>query len=246
MSEDNRGQDFQERLGENLQDGGGCTEAWEITNAIRDSTTSDCSGSGPSPTRRSFFRGTIASVVGAVGFTGLAAAADPTGPAGVTQARQKFESQEVAATTVREQSQDVLDELVNHGFIESANIDRYLPDTIGISGVLTDNTPTAHLHTELVNVDREVSINVEPQVGRQFAVVSSEDVQEVTVVDPGGNSKDIHPQCPAILACNGYGCTCPEYSVACCGSNCYFNGKTGNICSGCGYCGQPYNCGRYC
>src|SRR5699024_11283070 len=84
-----------------------------------------------------------------------------------------FSSRRRHTRSKRDWSSDVCssDLLVNHGFIESANIDRYLPDTIGISGVLTDNTPTAHLHTELVNVDREVSINVEPQVGRQFAVV---------------------------------------------------------------------------
>lgn len=181
-----------------------------------------------------------------MGFTGLAAATDPTGPAGVTQARQKFKSQETAITTVQERSQNLLEELAAHDFIESANINRYLPDTVEVSGVLTAKTPTAHLHAELANVDREIAINVEPQAGRQFAVVSSEEVDEVTVIDPGGSSSDIQPQCVATPVCNGYGCTCPEYNLACCRSNCYFNGRTGQTCSGCASCGKPYNCGRYC
>jgi hypothetical protein len=188
--------------------------------------------------RRSFLRTTAAGIVGALGFTGTAAAIDPTRSRELDAVRREFADDEAAVRGALEtHATDLLERLSEKGYLDAADVDEALKGSVEVGGLHVDDEPTAHVHVERRIDGERVGINVEPHVGRAYAFITSEsdDDRQATIVDTSYD-EPIEPQCPYIWACIGDdGCTCPSYEVACCSYGCYTNGQNGT-CSSCADC----------
>lgn len=190
--------------------------------------------------RRSVLRGTLAAAAAAVGFTGAAAALDPSGGYRARQLRGRYSSRAAATAALESHGADVLDLLADEGYLAEASVaDLADPEVNTVHG--PDGDLSAHVRTELRTDDARVSVVVEPEAGRQYAVVTFEDGGS-TVYDP--DTDDVEPQCIAGYGCDGGGCQCTSWEMRCCNGYCYKDSVHGTCydCSACATDPCQYGC----
>ena len=179
------------------------------------------------PNRRRFLKG-AASVAATLGFTGTAAAIDPTGTVELDLAKRPFERREAAVAAVETHGQAVLDELADHGYLDR-------PDATdldwNVSAWRVDGTATAKIDSLLDLDDGQLRISVEPQTGRAYAVDTGGETW--TLFEPSGEVRPL--DCTITYRClDSSNCLyCEETEVCCQSGGCYVGGGTGNCCSSC-------------
>ncbi|MFD1647294.1 hypothetical protein [Haloarchaeobius litoreus] len=208
--------------------------------------------------------GGLSAGAASLGFTGIASAIDPTGDVTAEIRRQEIISQyqpeEDAIETVNEEASELLEYLRREGYIESADVAEVNHDRVQ---VYTDNKPVpadgteeeaqeqrAHIHIRKETEDRTIGINVEPEVGRQYAVIiptteNSDEATVISITDGEIQSDDgcyyLDNACTTGVA----NCGCRERDVVCCTKtlDCYTNGGSLRYCC----CPQDsYNCCHTC
>lgn len=177
--------------------------------------------------RRRFLKG-AASVAATLGFTGTAAAVDPTGQVELDLAKRPFETQAAAVGAVESHGQDVLDQLADHGYLDHSDAEAF---EWNVSAWRIDDTATARIDTEMDLDDGQLRVSVEPQTGRAYAVDTGG--ESWTRIDATGDVKPL--DCTITYRClDSSNCLyCEETEVCCDSGGCFVGGGTGNCCSSC-------------
>lgn len=194
------------------------------------------SGDRGASSRRGVVAGAVASVAAALGFAGTVAGMDPGRAARLRRVEMRYRSDAVALDTIRERGAAVLDLLASEGHLSRGDVAELGPpevNAIGSGGVLT-----GHLAARTDLDEGELTVVVEPEAGRQYAVLDRNDGTGSTVFDPASDD-GVQPVCDAGYACEGGGCVCEERVLQYCNGTCYRYDRTGGSCTSCTACGSP-------
>lgn len=184
------------------------------------------------PARRGVLKAAVASAAAALGFTDAAAAFDPARRARLWRVERRYRAEGAALDAVEAHGGDVLARLADEGYLARASADE-LGD-VDVAATEADGAFTAHV-TAATDLDEgRLVVAVQPEVDRGYAVLDRADGEGFVVFDPASDGPE--PKCPAGYGCEGDGCVCPEWEVACCDGNCYKVQQTGFSCSGCTAC----------
>ena len=186
--------------------------------------------------RRGFLRGSLATVIGAAGFSGTASAVDSTGQFELRKVKRQYKSDAVARKALKAHGQDLFGQLVNRELLTNEEVDRLVAEQpVDVNGVIAaDDMATALLRIETEIDQGKLHINVQPEASRQYAVLVSDrsKAEKVTVIDPSNQDSEA-ALCTYVTACLGSACACEEYNAACCPGSCYLDGTTGTTCCNC-------------
>lgn len=190
----------------------------------------------PAPsTRRRFMTG-VAGVAASLGFSGTASALDPTGKYALRERKLAYQSQRAVRTAFENHAEDLFADLEAEGVLESSPAELVTDERVDVSAFVAGDEPTAHLHVETETEEGRLTVNVEPEAGRRYALLRGED-GSATVFDPDQDATT--SGCYYVTGCIGDGCTCTEYEVCCdtTTNTCYTDGTVGT----CTYCTDCVN-----
>lgn len=268
MNEDDV-QDYQEKLGTEVGDGGGCAEAWEATGEIRGSSAGCCG----SANRRSVLRSTLIGLVGSIaGFAGIGGATEPE----ITREELKNKAAEYPtsasiADAFRSDASNLLTALAEKDIINSPTIDEFDIEQASMKeagdypnmkeGVISLGIPYQDQAAVKLYVRRQfgqfdVQLAGYPELDHYFAIVHSEASSGYVIVDPDGpktgnvselrsTSQDISTSgclqggC-CTVACDSGACYCVYDNFECCDGVCY--DQPNDSCSGCSDTGCHCDC----
>lgn len=185
--------------------------------------------------RRGFIRGAMVSALAAAGFTGTAAAIDPTHEMELRAVERRYRDEDVARTTFETQAAGVLDLLAERGYIEEPTLSAFAPDDFAVSSWQVEDTTTARIEAFRDLDGGQLVVSVEPETGRAYAADTTG--PEDTILDPtaDGDEVDISAcmegrECMRRQDCGGF--LCQSMDIHCC---------TDGTC----YIGSRYECGCY-
>ena len=196
------------------------------------------------PNRRGVLRGAAASVVASLGFTNVAAALEPSDKRKLRrmeselnrfeeQVRNHYDTEERVRDAIQTHGHDVLNLLSEEDYIPEPAVEDLNEASIEVDAVYEDSEETfsSYLRLQTEVEDGQLGINIFPEAGLQYAVLSHSDSETVTVYDPV--SETIETDATQVRACLGYNCSCTEYYVTCGRSDCWKDGATGSECCYC-------------
>lgn len=205
------------------------------TDDLRRSEALQILGADGTPDRRNFLRATAASALAAVGLTAPAAALDPEGRPALRHAANRYRDAATARRTVEREADDLLDLLAERGHLDEASVDSL--DGFRVSGRRVGDTATARISSVVERDGVRVTLAVEPEADRRYAVVR--DGGEPTVLDPAVEDGEVEPSaCMVGPSCVEDDSTsgCGDYDVHCCDTYCYidnYQGSCGDFCQSC-------------
>lgn len=197
----------------------------------------------PTPSSRRRFMTGVAGVAASLGFAGTASALDPTGKYALRERERAYRPQSAVRTAFEDHAEDLFAELAAAGVLDASPAELVDKEGADVSALMVGDEPTAHLHVETETEEGRLTVNVEPEAGRQYALLRKED-GSATVFDTTQDATT--SGCYYVTGCIGDGCTCTEYEICCDTTNntCYTDGSVGT-CSGCDYCVND-NCEDVC
>lgn len=190
---------------------------------------------GGTSSRRGVLAGAVASVAAALGFTGTVAGVDPGRVARLRRVERRYRSETAALDTIQDRGTDVLGLLAEEGYLARGDVAEL--DAPEVNAVETDGTATGHLAAATDVEGGQLTVVVEPEADRQYAILDLDDREEHTVFNPdlGG----VQPRCPSGFGCEGGGCVCEEWELTYCNNTCHKYSQSGFQCSDCIACGSP-------
>ena len=182
------------------------------------------------PDRRGFLRGAVASVAAALGFSGTAAAIDTTGEYELRKLQRQYKP--MARQAAHDHGGELLELLAEHGYLTDGSIEEF--DRFGVSAWHVGDTATARIDGRLELADRQLSVSIEPETGRSYAVDDAGDGWTLLKVGVDGSleSRDVTTQGTVCLT-NSLNCSyCEEHDYSCEDDGCHV-APTGTCCSDC-------------
>lgn len=185
--------------------------------------------------RRGFIRGVMVSALAAAGFTGTAAAIDPTHEMELRAVERRYQDEDVARATFESQAADVLALLAERGYIEEPTASALSSDELAVSSWQVEGTTTARLEAFRDLDGGRLVVSVEPENGRAYAVDTTG--AEDTIFDPDVDGDEVDTS-----ACmEGRECMrqdecgqCQSMDVHCCtDGTCYLGTRYECHCYGC-------------
>lgn len=188
--------------------------------------------SAPS-TRRRFVTG-VAGIAASLGFAGTASAIDPTGKYALHERKRAYQTQSAVRAAFEDHAEDLFDRLAEEDLLDASPAELVAEEGADVSAFMVGGEPSAHLHVETQTDEGRLTINVEPEAGRRYALLRDGD-GSATVFDPEQDAET--SGCYMVAGCIGDGCVCTDYEVCCdtTTNTCYTDGSIGT-CSGCDYC----------
>lgn len=119
------------------------------------------------------------------------------------QVQTPYNTPAAARKAIRTYGDELLDELERRDVITSPSelkTDEFTPreqlsaerEGMGITAFLADGVPTTHIHTSVKTGDHHLTVVVEPQLDRSYAILkqSPQDLESAKIIDPTAESVD--------------------------------------------------------
>ncbi len=181
--------------------------------------------------RRGFLRGVAASAAAAVGLSGTAAALDPTGEVALDQLREQYAAPGAASAALRSHGGDLLAALANRGYLADGAPGEF-DDVVGNS-LLVGDTPTGHVMATTDVDGGTLTVVVEPENDRAYAVDDSGDRWTLLKQRDGGvETAEVTPDGSFCYSSSAVCFPCEMHDYACADGGCHI-APTGVCCSDC-------------
>lgn len=192
----------------------------------------------PTPERRSFLKGAAATGLATLGFTSTAAAIDPTGTVELKATHARYESQDAVRAAFETHAGELLGLLAQRGHLDGS-VEELLGKEVSTNATRVGDTATGHVEATTQLDDGELSVVVQPEIGRSYAVKRADGT--TTLLEPETEDgvttlSEATPQskmrCVESITCS----YCEDAEVSC-NSGCTVLSFSGDCCTGCEGCG---------
>lgn len=194
-----------------------------------------CDGDEANTGRRSVLRSVAATALATVGFTNTAAAIETSRTAELRFRRMQYRSTDSVRTAIETHGEDLLELLGDHGYLDSS-VEELLGEDVTVRATRFGDTTTAHIEATKELADGKLTVIVEPERGRSYAVERTDGDVKTLRTDASGDSTtlsveptDTKYSCRESITCS----YCEKAEVSCDGGTCEIVSFTGECCTSC-------------